>query len=129
SYSGEAKGMIVGEGENTIPTETITLTGTTTGDKADFLIKVSLGQGMDVDVTFTTDSRSGITGVAAETGATISSDNGSLSVSGINGSVQIYTVDGRLAKAVNVNGEASISIARGIYIVKTANATAKVIVK
>lgn len=55
--------------------------------------------------------------------------NGAVAVSGFSGNVEVYTVDGRLAARKTVSGEAQLPMAAGIYVVRAANNTAKVIVK
>lgn len=80
-------------------------------------------------IVFTTDEvSSSVEGLDADHFAA-RSINGAIAVSGFSGNVEVYTVDGRLAARKTVNGEAQLPMAAGIYVVRAANNTAKVIVK
>ena len=80
-------------------------------------------------IVFTTDEvSSSVEGLDADNFAA-RGINGAIAVSGVNGKVVVYTVDGRLASSANVNNAAMLPMAKGIYVVRSGNHTAKVIVK
>lgn len=55
--------------------------------------------------------------------------NGKITVSAVSEVVDIYTTNGALVSSTPVSGNAEIAIAPGLYIVKTGNKVAKVLVK
>ncbi len=55
--------------------------------------------------------------------------DGAIAVSGFSGNVNVYTVDGRLVATANVNTAAELPMAKGLYVVRAGNNSAKVIVK
>ena len=55
--------------------------------------------------------------------------NGKITISAVSEVVDIYTKNGALVSSTQVNGNAEIAIAPGLYIVKTGNKVAKVLVK
>ncbi len=80
-------------------------------------------------IVFTTDEvSSSVEGLDADQFAA-RGINGAIAVSGVSGKVEVYTVDGRLASSANVNNVAMLPMAKGIYVVRSGNHTAKVIVK
>ncbi len=80
-------------------------------------------------IVFTTDEvSSSVEGLDADQFAA-RGINGAIAVSGVSGKVEVYTVDGRLASSANVNNAAVLPMAKGIYVVRSGNHTAKVIVK
>ncbi len=71
---------------------------------------------------------SGVASVAGSE-AKVYGKDGAVEVDGFNGTVNIYTVDGRLAKSVESNGNATVALDGGIYIVRTGAKASKVVVK
>lgn len=55
--------------------------------------------------------------------------NGKIAVSAASEVVDIYTANGVLVSSTPMNGNAEIAIAPGLYLVKTGNKVAKVLVK
>ena len=55
--------------------------------------------------------------------------NGLILINGYNGNAAIYATDGRLVAVRRVDGVATISVAPGLYIVKTGNNATRVVVK
>lgn len=69
---------------------------------------------------------------AAEIGAdgvSVKGADGAIIVSGIAGMAEIYATDGRLVASARVNGETSVSVASGVYVVRMAGKAYKVHVK
>lgn len=54
---------------------------------------------------------------------------GAVAVSGYNGAVDVYSVDGRLVESVSVDGNAEIALNGGLYIVRVGGKAYKVLVK
>lgn len=96
----------------------------------DFLYSYSVTlNGKTRILTFT--NNSALSGVESVEGLSekVVAKAGSIEVCGVNGSVNVYAVDGRLVKSVAVNGEATIELANGLYIVRTPKTATKVLVK
>lgn len=55
--------------------------------------------------------------------------DGGISVVGAEGIVVVYSIDGKKVAEQNVNGQAEIVVAKGTYLVRTSNGTAKVVVR
>ena len=81
-------------------------------------------------ITYTTDKLGGTTSVEdIYAGTAIYGTEGAIVVSGYNGTALVYATDGSLVKSVPVDGEATILVGNGIYIVRIADAVEKVMVK
>ena len=96
----------------------------------DFLYSYSVTLNGETRIlTFTNNSN--LSGVESVDGLSenVVAKAGAIEVCGINGNVNVYTVDGRLVKVANVNGEATIELAKGLYIVRTPKTGTKVLVK
>ena len=63
---------------------------------------------------------SGVDNVLGETRTLqVSTSDGKLRVSGVNGKVSVYTIDGRTAAVLTVPGEDCVALPKGIYIVRS----------
>lgn len=96
----------------------------------DFLYSYSVTLNGETRIlTFTNNSN--LSGVESVEGLSekVVAKAGAIEVCGINGNVSVYTVDGHLVKVANVNGEATIELAKGLYIVRTPKTATKVLVK
>ncbi len=74
----------------------------------------------------------GTTGIdnAAADNVSVTAVEGGIEIAGVLGTVNVYSVDGRLAATIEADGTvATVSLDNGVYIVKAANKTAKVVVK
>lgn len=72
---------------------------------------------------------SGINDIATE-GISIKAEGREIKVAGMNGeTLAVYSVDGRTIYFGNVEGEASVAVATGVYIVKAGNTTARISVR
>lgn len=81
-------------------------------------------------ITYTTDKLGGTTSVEdIYVGTAIYGTEGAIVVSGYNGTAFVYATDGSLVKSEPVDGEATILVDNGIYIVRIADAVEKVMVK
>ncbi len=84
---------------------------------------------LPIVVTFTSEKKtSGVEGISGESVAVFGMA-GAVAVSGYNGAVDVYSVDGRLVKSVMVDGNAEISLNGGLYIVRANGNAYKVFVK
>ena len=115
----------------------VDLAGTETADGAmDLAITVGwytdypddLSATMPINVTFKGQRDAGVNVVEAS-GAAVRGAEGAIAVDGFAGRVNVYTVDGRLAASAQVDGEATISVAAGLYVVRAGEKAVKVVVK
>ena len=115
----------------------VDLVGTETADGAmDLAITVGwytdypddLEATMPINVTFKGQRDAGVNVVEAS-GAAVRGAEGAIAVDGFAGRVNVYTVDGRLAASAQVDGEATISVAAGLYVVRAGEKAVKVVVK
>ena len=115
----------------------VDLVGTETADGAmDLAITVGwytdypddLEATMPINVTFKGQRDAGVNVVEAS-GAAVRGAEGAIAVDGFAGRVNVYTVDGRLAASAQVDGEATISVAAGLYVVRAGDKAVKVVVK
>ena len=83
---------------------------------------------MPINVTFKGQRDAGVNVVEAS-GAAVRGAEGAIAVDGFAGRVNVYTVDGRLAASAQVDGEATISVAAGLYVVRAGEKVVKVVVK
>ena len=83
---------------------------------------------MPINVTFKGQSDAGVN-VVETSGAAVRGAEGAIAVDGFAGRVNVYTVDGRLAASAQVDGEATISVAAGLYVVRAGEKAVKVVVK
>ena len=85
--------------------------------------------GTNYIVGFTTNQvSSSVNGVEAS-GAAVRGAEGAIVVEGFAGRVNVYTVDGRLAASAQIDGEATITVAAGLYVVRAGEKAVKVVVK
>ena len=115
----------------------VDLAGTETADGAmDLAITVGwytdypedLEATMPINVTFKGQRDAGVNVVEAS-GAAVRGAEGAIAVDGFAGRVNVYTVDGRLVASAQVDGEATISVAAGLYVVRAGEKAVKVVVK
>ena len=83
---------------------------------------------MPINVTFKGQRDAGVNVVEAS-GAAVRGAEGAIAVDGFAGRVNVYTVDGRLAASAQIDGEATISVAAGLYVVRAGEKAVKVVVK
>lgn len=85
--------------------------------------------GTNYIVGFTTNQVSSSVNDVEASGAAVRGAEGAIVVEGFAGSVNVYTVDGRLAASAQIDGEATITVAAGLYVVRTGEKAVKVVVK
>lgn len=85
--------------------------------------------GTNYIVGFTTNQVSSSVNDVEANGAAVRGAEGSIVVEGFAGRVNIYTVDGRLAASAQIDGEATIIVAAGLYVVRAGEKAVKVVVK
>ena len=83
---------------------------------------------MPINVTFKGQRDAGVNVVEAS-GAAVRGAEGAIAVEGFAGRVNIYTVDGCLAASAQVDGEATLTVAAGLYVVRAGEKAVKVVVK
>ena len=83
---------------------------------------------MPINVTFKGQRDAGVNVIEAS-GAAVRGAEGAIAVDGFAGRVNVYTVDGRLAASAQVDGEATITVAAGLYVVRAGEKAVKVVVK
>ena len=85
--------------------------------------------GTNYIVGFTTNQVSSSVNDVEANGAAVRGAEGAIVVEGFAGRVNVYTVDGRLAASAQIDGEATITVAAGLYVVRAGEKAVKVIVK
>lgn len=86
-------------------------------------------EGVSYEVGFGTESiPASVEGVAAA-GVVVNGAEGKIVVSGFNGQVEVYALDGVKVAQTAVAGNGEIKLARGIYVVRAGNQAVKVAVK
>lgn len=85
--------------------------------------------GTNYIVGFTTNQVSSSVSDVEASGAAVRGAEGSIVVEGFAGRVNVYTVDGRLAASAQIDGEATIIVAAGLYVVRAGEKAVKVVVK
>ena len=80
-------------------------------------------------VGFTTNQVSSSVNDVEASGAAVRGAEGAIVVEGFAGRVNVYTVDGRLAASAQIDGEATITVAAGLYVVRAGEKAVKVVVK
>ena len=130
-YNGEAKGLVLGgEDVGLTITADVTLSGTITDNEVDFKIDViwTDGGNIPIDVTFTSGKLSSVEGINAATAA-VYGTTGAIAINGYTGMAQVYNMGGTLVASRIVDGNATIDVTAGIYIVRIDGTNVKVIVK
>ena len=85
--------------------------------------------GTNYIVGFTTNQVSSSVNDVEASGAAVRGTEGAIVVEGFAGRVNVYTVDGRLAVSAQIDGEATITVAAGLYVVRAGEKAVKVVVK
>lgn len=85
--------------------------------------------GTNYIVGFTTNQVSSSVNDVEASGAAVRGAEGAIVVEGFAGRVNVYTVDGRLAASAQIDGEATITMAAGLYVVRAGEKAVKVVVK
>ena len=97
-------------------------------NSCDFTINVTWNR-IPIVVTFKSEKvAAGVEGISGESVAVFGMA-GAVAVSGYNGAVDVYSVDGRLVESVSVDGNAEIALDGGLYIVRAGGEAYKVFVK
>jgi hypothetical protein len=81
------------------------------------------------NIVFTTDDSSSSVNDVEASGAAVRGAEGAIVVEGFAGRVNVYTVDGRLAASTQVDGEATLTVAAGLYVGRAGEKAVKVVVK
>ena len=103
------------------------ITDNSEGDNMEIMFAVTTTEGVN-DVVFSNAPISaGIEKVDAA--VVVKAIKGLILINGYNGNAAIYATDGRLVAVRRVDGMATISVAPGLYIVKTGNNATRVVVK
>lgn len=128
-YNGEAKGLVLGDDKLVINAD-VTLSGTITDNEVDFKIDViwTNGGNIPIDVTFTSGKLSSVEGINAAAAA-VYGTTGAIAINGYTGMAQVYNMGGQLVASRIVDGDATIDVTAGIYIVRIDGTNVKVIVK
>lgn len=85
--------------------------------------------GTNYIVGFTTNQVSSSVNDVEASGAAVRGAEDAIVVEGFAGRVNVYTVDGRLAVSAQIDGEATITVAAGLYVVRAGEKAVKVVVK
>ena len=124
-YSGTDSAVALGNGK----TASVTVDGGKNATTGKYEVKFATTvDGQLYNIVFTTDDTSSVNDVEAS-GAAVRGAEGAIVVEGFAGRVNVYTVDGRLAASTQVDGEATLTVAAGLYVVRAGEKAVKVVVK
>ena len=125
-YSGTDSAVALGNGK----TASVTVDGGKDATTGKYEVKFATTvDGQLYNIVFTTDDSSSSVNDVEASGAAVCGAEGAIVVEGFAGRVNVYTVDGRLAASAQVDGEATISVAAGLYVVRAGEKAVKVVVK
>ena len=125
-YSGTDSAVALGNGK----TASVTVDGGKDATTGKYEVKFATTvDGQLYNIVFTTDDSSSSVNDVEASGAAVRGAEGAIVVEGFAGRVNVYTVDGRLAASAQVDGEATISVAAGLYVVRAGEKAVKVVVK
>ena len=125
-YSGTDSAVALGNGK----TASVTVDGGKDATTGKYEVKFATTvDGQLYNIVFTTDDSSSSVNDVEASGAAVRGAEGSIVVEGFAGRVNVYTVDGRLAASAQIDGEATITVAAGLYVVRAGEKAVKVVVK
>ena len=125
-YSGTDSAVALGNGK----TASVTVDGGKNATTGKYEVKFATTvDGQLYNIVFTTDDASSSVNDVEASGAAVRGAEGSIVVEGFAGRVNVYTVDGRLAASTQVDGEATLTVAAGLYVVRAGEKAVKVVVK
>ena len=125
-YSGTDSAVALGNGK----TASVTVDGGKNATTGKYEVKFATTvDGQLYNIVFTTDDSSSSVNDVEANGAAVRGAEGSIVVEGFAGRVNVYTVDGRLAVSAQIDGEATITVAAGLYVVRAGEKAVKVVVK
>lgn len=125
-YSGTDSAVALGNGK----TASVTVDGGKNATTGKYEVKFATTvDGQLYNIVFTTDDSSSSVNDVEANGAAVRGAEGAIVVEGFAGRVNVYTVDGRLAASAQIAGEATITVAAGLYVVRAGEKAVKVVVK
>lgn len=125
-YSGTDASVALGNGK----TASVTVDGGKNATTGKYEVKFATTvDGQLYNIVFTTDDVSSSVNDVEASGAAVLGAEGAIVVEGFAGRVNVYTVDGRLAASAQIDGEATITVAAGLYVVRAGEKAVKVVVK
>ena len=125
-YSGTDSAVALGNGK----TASVTVDGGKDATTGKYEVKFATTvDGQLYNIVFTTDDASSSVNDVEANGAAVRGVEGAIVVEGFAGRVNVYTVDGRLAASAQIDGEATITVAAGLYVVRAGEKAVKVVVK
>lgn len=125
-YSGTDSAVALGNGK----TASVIVDGGKDATTGKYEVKFATTvDGQLYNIVFTTDDASSSVNDVEASGAAVRGAEGAIVVEGFAGRVNVYTVDGRLAASAQIDGEATIIVAAGLYVVRAGEKAVKVVVK
>lgn len=125
-YSGTDSAVALGNGK----TASVTVDGGKDATTGKYEVKFATTvDGQLYNIVFTTDDSSSSVNDVEASGAAVRGAEGAIVVEGFAGRVNVYTVDGRLTVSAQIDGEATITVAAGLYVVRVGEKAVKVVVK
>ena len=125
-YSGTDSAVALGNGK----TASVTVDGGKDATTGKYEVKFATTvDGQLYNIVFTTDDSSSSVNDVEASSAAVRGAEGAIVVEGFVGRVNVYTVDGRLAASAQIDGEATITVAAGLYVVRAGEKAVKEVVK